>query len=221
MNQKKKTPHSFVIVFIMILFAVALTWFIPSGEYTRSTNGRGILTIHPDSYTIVAKSSASLLKIPFYIVTGFTNNVALVLVLLFSGGAFRMVEKTGALEALLQIISQRLKQRRYLLLIILMVAFAVICSNQALQLFIPFAPVLVMTAIALGFDAITGISVLILGGGIGFSTGTLRTTTTLVAQNIAQLPPYSGLGYRIFCMACYLMPVCQKGIKGSYLQSGV
>lgn len=208
MKRKKAVPHSFVIVFVMIILAVVLTWVIPAGEYVRSENENGIVMIQPGSYLRTPGKPAGLLKIPSYIVTGFTDNVSLVLVLLFSGGAFRLVEKTGALEALLQLMAQRLKNRRYLLLVILTVSFAVICSNQAIQIFIPFAPVLVMAAIALGFDSITGIGMLILGGGIGFSTGTLRTTTTLVAQNIAQLPPYSGFMYRGFCMICFLAATC-------------
>ena len=28
-------PHTFVILLVIILFAVALTWIIPSGEYAR------------------------------------------------------------------------------------------------------------------------------------------------------------------------------------------
>lgn len=208
MKQKKKVPHSFVIVFCMIIAAVLLTWLIPAGEYIRSANENGVVMIQPDSYRRVEGKPASLLKIPFYIVSGFTENVSLVLVLLFSGGAFRLVEKTGALSALIQTIAYRLRSRRYLLLVMLTAAFAVVCSNQAIQIFIPFAPVLAMAAIALGFDSITGIAVLILGGGIGFSTGTLRTTTTLVAQNIAQLPPYSGLWFRAISMACFLAVTC-------------
>ena len=44
---------------------------------------------------------------------------------------------------------------------------------------------------------------MLLGGAIGFSTGTLNMYTTVVAQNIAELPPYSGLGYRAFCFVVY------------------
>ena len=136
----------------MIILAVVLTWVIPAGEYVRSENENGIVMIQPGSYLRTPGKPAGLLKIPSYIVTGFTDNVSLVLVLLFSGGAFRLVEKTGALEALLQLMAQRLKNRRYLLLVILTVSFAVKCSNQAIQIFIPIAPLLVMAAITMGYD---------------------------------------------------------------------
>ena len=48
METKKKQfkmPHTFVIIGIIILFAVLLTWIIPAGSYTRFENeaaGRAI-----------------------------------------------------------------------------------------------------------------------------------------------------------------------------------
>ena len=51
----------------------------------------------------------------------------------------------------------------------------------------------------MGFDSITGAALPLLGGAIGFSTGTLNTSTTIVAQKIAELPLYSGIQYRFFC----------------------
>ena len=208
MKKKAHMPHSYLIVLCMILLAVVLTWIIPPGEFTRETNSEGIVAIDPQSYRPAERKPANPLKIPQYIVTGFTNNTPIILVLLFSGGAFHLVAESGALEALLRVITRKLRHQRYLLLILLTVMFGLICSNQALHIFIPFVPVLVMLSRALGFDSITGVATLILGGGIGFSTGTLRTTTTLIAQEIAQLPPYSGLWFRFICLAVFLFVTC-------------
>lgn len=52
----------------------------------------------------------------------------------------------------------------------------------------------------MGFDSITGAALPLLGGAIGFSTGTLNTSTTIVAQKIAELPLYSGIEYRFVCL---------------------
>ena len=42
MSEKKKKrfkmPHSFVIVFTIIVAAVAMTWILPAGEYVRIEN---------------------------------------------------------------------------------------------------------------------------------------------------------------------------------------
>lgn len=57
----------------------------------------------------------------------------------------------------------------------------------------------------MGYDAILGVSLVVLGGAIGFSTGTLNATTTVVAQEIAGLPLYSGLTYRFVCFAVFMV----------------
>ena len=48
----------------------------------------------------------------------------------------------------------------------------------------------------------------LLGGAVGFSTGTLNVSTTLVAQKIAELPNYSGIGYRWVCLAGFYVVTC-------------
>lgn len=55
----------------------------------------------------------------------------------------------------------------------------------------------------MGLDSITGASIILLGGAIGFSTGPLNINTTIVAQKIAGLPLYSGVGYRFICFAVF------------------
>ena len=54
-----------------------------------------------------------------------------------------------------------------------------ICTTQGVNLFIAFAPIMVMMAFAMGLDSITGASIILLGGAIGFSTGPLNINTTI------------------------------------------
>ncbi|MCC7317170.1 MAG: hypothetical protein IT219_01470, partial [Bacteroidales bacterium] len=37
MLKKSKVPHTYVIVFAIIIFAAALTWIIPPGKYVKTT----------------------------------------------------------------------------------------------------------------------------------------------------------------------------------------
>lgn len=62
---------------------------------------------------------------------------------------------------------------------------------------------MVMLAMAMGLDSITGASIILLGGAVGFSTGPLNINTTIVAQKIAELPLYSGIGYRFVCFGVF------------------
>ena len=206
MNAKKKhfkMPHSFVIVFTIIVAAVLMTWIIPAGEYLRVENAQGIKVIDPSQFQYLARSPVNPLLIPLYIVKAFMKRVDLILVILFSGGAFHMLTESGALQAVIAKIAKKFASNLYVFIPLLTLVFGLICTTQGVNIFIAFTPVMVMMSLAMGMDSITGAAIIILGGAIGFSTGTLNPNTTIVAQKIAELPAYSGLGYRAVCFGVY------------------
>ena len=191
METKKKQfkmPHTFVIIGIIILFAVLLTWIIPAGSYTRFENEAGIKVIDPNDFNYIDKTPVNPLEIPLYIVNAFIKRIDLMLVIMFAGGAFHILTKTGALHAVVAKMAKIFSTRIYLFLPILTLVFGLICTTQGVNLFIAFAPIMVMMAFAMGLDSITGVSIILLGGAIGFSTGPLNINTTIVAQKIAGLP---------------------------------
>ena len=206
METKKKQfkmPHTFVIIGIIILLAVLLTWIIPAGSYTRFENEAGIKVIDPNDFNYIDKTPVNPLEIPLYIVNAFIKRIDLMLVIMFAGGAFHILTKTGALHAVVAKMAKVFSTRVYLFLPILTLVFGLICTTQGVNLFIAFAPIMVMMAFAMGLDSITGASIILLGGAIGFSTGPLNINTTIVAQKIAGLPLYSGVGYRFICFAVF------------------
>ena len=75
MSEKKKKrfkmPHSFVIVFTIIVAAVAMTWILPAGEYVRIENADGIKVIDPTQFQYLERSPVNPLLIPMYIVKAF------------------------------------------------------------------------------------------------------------------------------------------------------
>lgn len=62
---------------------------------------------------------------------------------------------------------------------------------------LPFIPIMVTLAIALGFDSLTGIGMVLAGAGAGFAGAFMNPFTVGVAQGIAELPLFSGMGLRI------------------------
>ena len=205
MKEKRKfeMPHTFVIILAIIVVAVLLTWIIPAGEYVRFEDARGVEVIDPQQFSYVPRTPVSPLSIPMYIVNAFMDNIDLLLVILFSGGAFHMLTKSGALQAIVAKVAMKFSGRISIFIPILTLIFGLICTTQAVNMFIAFAPVMVMLSLALGLDSLTGTAIIILGGAIGFSTGTLNASTTLVSQQIAELPPFSGIGYRFVCFGVF------------------
>lgn len=202
-------PHTFVILIVIILIAVVLTWIIPSGEYARvedPVSGRKV--VDATSFTYVDNVHVSPLQVPMIIIKAFSGNADLITLILLSGAAIHMLTATGALQALVAAIVRRFSGKVSVFIPLLMLVFALICTTQGVNTFIAFAPITVMLALSLGLDSIVGVGIILLGGAIGFATGTLNVSTTLVAQKIAELPNYSGIGYRWVCFAVFYVVTC-------------
>lgn len=43
--KKRQIPHTYAIIFYIILFCAALTWIIPGGQYKESINAAGEKTV--------------------------------------------------------------------------------------------------------------------------------------------------------------------------------
>ena len=161
MEKKKfKMPHTFVIIGIIILFAVALTWIIPAGSYERFENEAGIKVIDPTMFSYIDRTPVNPLEIPLYIVKAFVKRIDLMLVILFAGGAFHLLTKTGALHAVIAKMAKAFSGKVYIFLPILTLVFGLICTTQGVNLFIAFAPIMVMMSFAMGLDSITGASII-------------------------------------------------------------
>lgn len=208
LNKKKKEfkmPHTFVIIMGIIVLSAVLTWIIPAGMFDRAENSLGMTVINPDSFSYIASSPVSILQIPKYIIEGFLQSADLFFLILFSGCAFDVITSSGALQAAVGKVAKKFSKKEAIFIPVLSLIFALICTTQGVNIFIGFAPITVMIARTMGFDSIVGASVILLGGAVGFSTGTLNTSTTIVGQKLAELPLYSGLGYRAFCFVVFLI----------------
>ena len=212
LQAKKKgftMPHTFVILLVIILFAVALTWIIPSGEYARVEDPvSGKKVVDASTFNYVENVHVNIQDIPMLIIKAFSANSDLIMLILLSGGAIHMLTASGALQALIATIVRKFSNRVEVFIPLLMLVFALICTTQGVNTFIGFAPITVMLAMSLGLDSIVGVGIILLGGAIGFSTGTLNVSTTLIAQKIAELPNYSGIGYRWVCFVVYYIVTC-------------
>ena len=172
-KKKFKMPHTLVIIFIIILAAVLFTWIVPSGEYVQiedPVTGREL--IDPDSFHFVENTPVNPLRIMNYIIDGFMDAADLIFMLMFAGGAFHLITESGALQASIAKVARKFSNRFYIFIPMLTLIFTLIATNQGVNLFIPFVPITVMLSFALGLDSLVGVSIILLGGAVGFSTGT-------------------------------------------------
>jgi len=62
---------------------------------------------------------------------------------------------------------------------------------------LPFVSLVVPMTLAMGYDSIVGIAIVYMSTTLGFSGAFLNPFTVGVAQGLAGLPPFSGIGYRL------------------------
>ena len=196
---KFKIPDTLVLLFILMIFALTLTWILPSGEFASEQNEDGIEVVIPESFEVFTEkeylSPASLFTV---VPRAFADAQGIIFFVLIIGGALAVVRKTGAIDALLGRIVTIYGTKPGPLLFITMFLFALASATLGMaEEYIPFAIILVALCVALKLDSITAIGTMVVGYGIGYGVAVMNPFTLLVAQDIAGLAPTSGMWYRL------------------------
>ena len=206
MKKKFVFPNTYVIIILMMIVAVLLTWIIPSGEFERvkdEVSKQSIII--PGTFKYIENNPISFLQIPVYIMKGLAKASDIVFLVIIVGGAFNIIIETGMFQSFAGRLTKVFSNKEVLIIPAFSTIFALACTTMGVNTFIGFAPIAVIIARSIGYDAIVGVSMVALGGAIGFSTGTFNPFTTGVAQSIAGLPIFSGVGYRFICLVVFLI----------------
>ena len=115
-----KMPHTFVIMMVIILFATLLTWIIPAGQYVCVENADGVKVVDPNQFSFIDRCPVNPLLIPLYIVNSMCKRVDLMLVIIFSGGAFDLISKSGALHSAVARVAKVFQNRLYIFIPIML-----------------------------------------------------------------------------------------------------
>ncbi len=195
------------------MFAAVLTWVIPGGEYNRETaivNGVERTVIEKGSFHEV-ESEPQTWQIFESFFQGFVNQSGIIIFIIMIGGAFWIVNSTKSIDigilSFLQF-TTRLEKNKILkkigvnniILTMIMLVFSVFGAVFGMsEETIAFIIILVPLAISMGYDSIVGVSISFVAAGLGFAGAVLNPFTIGIAQGIADLPLFSGFGYRLFC----------------------
>lgn len=213
MLKKGKIPHTFVIIFFIIVIGAVLTWFIPGGEYERETimDGgveREVVKSGSFEYT---KSDPQTWQIFSAFYHGFISRSNIIAFILMVGGAFWIMNKSRAIDvgifSFLRL-TRRLESNRFIKLlgvdnivvVLIMIMFSLFgavfgMSEETIAFVIIFVPL----SISMGYDSIVGVSMCFVAAGLGFAGAMLNPFTVGIAQGLADIPLFSGIEYRFFC----------------------
>ncbi|MEY8337523.1 hypothetical protein AALB16_05755 [Lachnospiraceae bacterium 62-35] len=207
LHHERELPHILVVLLIMIIAAAALTWILPAGSYARVFDESvGCEVIDPENFQALERSPVGFFQLFVSIEEGLvtTADISFMLFCVFS--CLYLIEKTGAVDAVIAHLVRALNshpKRAGLYITLMMIILAAWGSTGTLshEEIIPFIPLFIAVSIALGYDAIVGISISVIPVGVGFASATINPFTIGVAQSIAGLPLFSGLSYRILVLA--------------------
>ncbi len=216
----KKVPHTYVIVFGIIVIAAILTWFIPPGKYIETTkieDGKettqmvffyeeNIPEEHQEEFT----SRVQTWQIFAALFKGFVKQSNIIIFILMIGGAFWIMNKSKAIDvgifAFLKFtrkLENNFLMRKLgvdnVIIVLVMLLFSIFGAVFGMsEETIAFVIILIPLAISMGYDSIMGVCMVYVAAHMGFAGAILNPFTIGIAQGLADLPLFSGIEYRMF-----------------------
>lgn len=193
----KKVPHVYALIFIIIVIGAVATFIVQPGTFEREViEGREMVV--PDSYETVERTPVGILGTLRAVQVGMIEAANIIFFIFIVGGAFSILKGTGAIDGAIGTLALKVQGREALFIPVLMVAFSLFAASMGLyEEFLPFIPPIVLLCLALGFDSITGVAIVMVGAGAGFASAFTNPFTIGIAQEIAEVPMFSGLALRI------------------------
>lgn len=183
MKKKFKMTSAFTVLIIIIAVVAILTWIIPAGKY----DDKGV-------YQTIAQNPQGIYNIISAPIQGFFDAVDIALFVIVIGGFLGIVLKTGAIDGGIGSILKNLKGKEIWMIPILMTLFGIGGTTYGMaEETIALYPIIIPVFIAAGYDAITPVSVILLGAGTGVLASTVNPFATGAASEAAGIALGNGI----------------------------
>lgn len=211
-----KFPTAFTILFVLIAIVALLTWIVPAGQYERQFNDAlGTEAPVPGTYHAVDANPQGPLDVLLAPIAGMYDPeilgssssaaIDVAFFVLVIGGFLMVVTRTGAIDSGIGWLLNALKGREIVLIPILMIAFAFGGTSYGMaEETLAFYALIIPVFIRAGYDAITGVAVIMLGAGIGTLGSTFNAFATVVASEGAGIPFTDGIVLRFIILGLCL-----------------
>ena len=183
---KIRVPNTYVIIFAVILLAALATMLIPGGV--------------PQTWQVFSA-----------IYEGFSQQAGIIAFVLIIGGAFWVVNSTKAVdEGIMKFIGKVQYLERFslirkagvgnIVIVLVMLLFGLFGAVFGMsEETIVFVAVVIPLAKSLGYDEFIGVCMVYVAAHVGFAGAMLNPFTIGIAQDMAGLPLFSGIEYRVVC----------------------
>jgi uncharacterized ion transporter superfamily protein YfcC len=191
---KIELPHPLILLLAGVAAAAALTWVVPAGAFDRRddpTTGRRVVVA--GTYHAVDRAPVGPFAAAVAVPRGFVAAADVIAVVLFVGGAWVVVDRTGTLPALVGVLVTRFRRRGLWAIPVICVFFAAMGALENMQEeIIPLVPVLLVLGQGLGVDAVAVVAMSAGAAMIGSAFGPTNPFQAGIALKLAQLSPVAG-----------------------------
>ncbi len=215
-----KMLHPVVMMIWVLAAAVALTWLVDSGRYAR--NGKLVV---PGTYQVVPKATslatlvapavskstpqlampASLVSAFVAVPGGLVKNAPLIVMVMFVGGMFGVMRRTGVVDAGIDRLLQLTGNDVYLLTPLLMILIGLGSTLLGfISEYLVIIPMVMVIAKRLGLSNLFAVALVALAAKIGYIASVTNPLALAVAQPLVGVPLFSGVALRAAVFAVYL-----------------
>lgn len=196
-KQMKAINPMIILAAFLVISAIA-TYIVPAGSFDRVANeSTGYSMVDPGSYHHVARNPIQIFDFFMAVPKGLSGSGSLIFFLLIVGGALQVIQATGTIDIGLKNLIKKFAGKESLLLVAILFTFGLLsCFAATSEEFLAFMPLIYMVCLGLGYDSMVAAFLVLGASSIGYCGGMTNAYTVGVAQTIAELPMFSGIGYR-------------------------
>lgn len=151
--------------------------------------------------------------------------IAITIFLLIIGGAIHILKETGLIEGVISATVLKFKDKSFLLMALLVLLFMSMGAFVGVfEEVVPLVPLMILLSKRMGWDDLTGLGISILACGLGFAAAVSNPFTIGVAQQLADLPMFSGALLRmgvfatVYTVLLAFLWTRSKQIKGTVFE---
>src|SRR5262245_19318080 len=199
-------PHPFVLLMACIALAAVLSYVLPAGEFLRKEDpATGRTIVVAGSYHRVPPRPDGAFEALIAIPKGMADASSVIFLIFLAGGAFSVVDRTGAFRGTVHWIADRFGHRTAAIIPLVSVLFATGGAVEGMwEEIVALVPVLLLLGRRVGFDPLTVLAMSMGAAGIGSTFGPFNPFSVGIAQRLAELPLLSGMWFRLVVLALAL-----------------
>jgi uncharacterized ion transporter superfamily protein YfcC len=193
-KRRFSVPHPLVLLTGCVILAALASYVVPAGQFDRELDeatGRSVVVA--GTYHSVERSPVNLFDAMVALPRGMAEAADVIFLVFLIGGAFTVVDETGALKRGVTSLVRSLKGRDLLVVPIVSLFFATggVVENMQEEI-IPLIPVLLILTRRIGFTPLVAVSMSAGAAFVGSAFSPINPFQVQIAQNLAELPLGSG-----------------------------